>query len=153
MANHSDPESCVTHREVCGEALAGETDRPAIEPRNQEIGMPTELTISEGHMGHGGNRKSCPDPARSETLRMSGSDLHGSWEVSAVPGATRPGGAGKVNDRNPVIHAVEKSDTPVVPAEQRATCGGGGGKGRSQGECWRDPCVPDTEPGKRIDGT
>jgi len=66
-------------------------------------------------MGHGANRKSCSDPARSETLRMSGSDLHRSWEVSAVPGATRPGGAGKVKDRNPVIDTAEKSDTPIVP--------------------------------------
>lgn len=119
MANHSAPESCVAHCEVCGEALTGETDRPAIEPRNQEIGMPTELTISEGHMGPGDNRKSCSDPARSETLRMLGSDLHRNWEVSAVPGGTRPGGAGKVKDRNPVIDAVEKSDTPIVCAEQR----------------------------------
>lgn len=95
--------------------MAGETGRPAIEPRNQEIGMPTELTISEGHMGHGGNRKSCSDPARSETLRMSGSDLHRSWEVSAVPGATRPGGAGKVKDRNPAIDTAEKSDMLIVP--------------------------------------
>ena len=115
MANHSDPESCVTHREVSGEALAGETGRPAIEPRNQEIGMPTELTITEGHMEYGDNRKSCSDPARSETLRMSGSDLHRSWEVSAVPGAARSGGAGKVNDHNPVIDAAEKSDTSIVP--------------------------------------
>ncbi|SDG99674.1 hypothetical protein [Nitrosomonas sp. Nm132] len=53
MANHSGLESCAAHREVCGEALTGETGRLAIEPRNQEIGMPTELTISEGHMGHG----------------------------------------------------------------------------------------------------
>lgn len=35
MANYSDPESCVARREVCSEALAGETDRPAIEPRNK----------------------------------------------------------------------------------------------------------------------
>jgi len=34
-ANHSDPESCVIHREVYGEALAGETGRPAIEPQNR----------------------------------------------------------------------------------------------------------------------
>ena len=63
----------MLHREVQGEALTGETDRPAIEPRNQGIGMPTTLTISEGNMGHGDNRKSCSDPARSENLRMSGS--------------------------------------------------------------------------------
>ena len=120
MANHSDPESCVTHREVWGEALAGETDRPAIEPRNEsKFGMPTELRFPEGNMEHGDNRKSCSGPARSETLRMSGSDLYGSWEVSTVLGATRPGGAGKVNNRNPAINAVEKSDTPIVCAEQR----------------------------------
>ena len=115
MANHSDPESCVPHREVCGEALAGETGRPAIEPRNEsKSGMPTELQFSEGNTGHGDNRKSCTDPTRSETLRMSGSDLHGSWEISAAP-ALLAGGTGKVEDRNPVIHVVEKSDTPIVP--------------------------------------
>ena len=95
MANHSDPESCVAHREVWSEALTGETSRPAIEPRNKRFGMPTELSISEGYMGRGINRKSRSDPARSETLRMLGSDLHGSWEVSTVPGAVGPGGGGE----------------------------------------------------------
>ena len=95
--------------------MTGDTGRPAIEPRNQEFGMPTTLSDSEGNTGHGVNRKSCSDPARSKTLRMPGSDLHRSWEISAVPGAIRPGGAGKVDDRNPAIHAVEKSDTPIVP--------------------------------------
>lgn len=115
MAIHSDPESCVTHREVCGEALTGETSRPAIELRNHEIGMPTESTISEGHTGHGANRQSWTDPAQSETLCMLGSDLHRSWEISAVPSAARLGGTEKVTDRKSVIDAVEKSDTPVVP--------------------------------------
>ena len=114
MVNHSGPESCVTHREVWGEALTGETGRPAIEPRNQQIGMPTEWTLPEGNTGHGVNHKSCSGPTRSETLCMSGSDLHRSWEVSAVPGAVRPGGTGKVKDRNPVIDIAEKSDTPIV---------------------------------------
>ena len=115
MANHSDPESCVAYREVCGEALTGETGRPAIEPRNQQIGVPTGLTTPEGHIEHGVNRKPCSDPARSKTLRMSGSNLHRSWEVSAVPGETSPGGAGKVQNRNPDVNAAEKSDTPIVP--------------------------------------
>ena len=95
MANHSDPESCVAHREVWGEALTGDTGRPAIEPRNHAIGMPTTLLDSEGNMGHGVNRKSCADPARSKTLRMLGSDLHRSWDVSAAPGAVGPGGGGE----------------------------------------------------------
>jgi hypothetical protein len=31
----------MLHREVQGDALTGETDGPAIEPRNQESGMPS----------------------------------------------------------------------------------------------------------------
>ena len=115
MANHSDPESCGVHREVHIEALTGETDRPAIEPRNQESGMPTLLSEAEGNTVHDDNRKSCTDPTRSENLCMSGSLLHGSSEISSVSGATGPDGAGKVNDRNPAIYADEKSDTPIVP--------------------------------------
>ncbi len=57
MANHSDPESCGAHREVCVEALTGETDRPAIEPRNDPFGMPTLLSEAEGNTVHGVNRK------------------------------------------------------------------------------------------------
>ncbi len=68
MANHSDPESCGAHREVCVEALTGETGRPAIEPQNDQFGMPTLLSEAEGNTVHGVNRKPCPDPARSETL-------------------------------------------------------------------------------------
>ena len=115
MANHSDPESCGVHREVQVEALTGETDRPAIEPRNQYSGMPTLLSEAEGHMVRNDNRKSCANPTRSQTLCMSGSLSHGSSEISSVPGGSWPGGTGKVNDRNPVIDANEKSDTPVVP--------------------------------------
>lgn len=114
MVNHSGPESCVTHREVCGEALTGETGRPAIEPRNQQIGMPTALTDPEGNTEYGVNHKSCFDPTRSETLCMSGSDLRRSWEISVVPGAVCLGGAGKVKSHTPVIYATEKSDIPIV---------------------------------------
>lgn len=115
MANHSGPESCGMHREVHIEALTGETDRPAIEPRNQESGMPTLLSKAEGNMVYDDNRKSCTDPTRSETLCMSGSLLHGSSEISSVSGAVWSDRAGKVNDHNPAIHADEKSDTLIVP--------------------------------------
>ena len=115
MANHSGPESCGVCREAHVEALTGETDRPAIEPRNQESGMPTLLSEAEGNIVQGDNRKPCTDPTRSETLCMSGSLLHGSSEVSSVSCADRQDRAGKVNDRNPVIYADEKSDTPIVP--------------------------------------
>jgi len=105
------------HREVQVEALTGETGRPVIEPRNKYSGMPTLLSEAEGNMVHGDNRKLCADPARSETLRMSGSLSYGSSEISSVSGAVGPDGAGKVNDRNPVIDAGEKSDTPIVPGK------------------------------------
>lgn len=115
MANQSGPESCVTHREVWGEALTGETGGPAIEPRNQEIGMPMLLSEAEGNTEHDVNRKSCSDPTQSKTLSTPGSFLHGSWEISSVPEPRGAGGTGKAKSRNPVVHAGEKSDTPVVP--------------------------------------
>ncbi len=46
---------------------------------------------------------------------MPGSDLHGSWEISSVPEPQGTGGTGKAQSHNPGVHAVEKSDTPVVP--------------------------------------
>lgn len=115
MANHSGPESCGMYREVHVEALTGETDRPANEPRNHNSGMPTLLSEAEGNMVHDDNRKLCTDPTRSETLCMSGSLSHGSSEISSVSGAIWPDRAGKVNDRNSAIDAGEKSDTPIVP--------------------------------------
>ena len=66
-------------------------------------------------MVHGANREPCTDPARSKTLCMLGSVLHGSWEISSVPGVQTPGGTGKVNNSNPVAYANEKSDASVVP--------------------------------------
>ena len=53
---------------------------------------------------------------------MLGSDLHGSWEISAAP-EKLSGGAGKVNDRNPAINAAEKSDALIVPKKQGNACG------------------------------
>ena len=103
------------HREVQGEALTGETDGPAIEPRNQEFGVPMLLSEAEGNTEHGVIRQSCSDPARSETLCTSGSPSHRNWEISAVPSAQAPGGAGKAKSRNPAVHVAEKSDTSVVP--------------------------------------
>ncbi|AOE83091.1 DNA polymerase [Pseudomonas sp. TCU-HL1] len=77
--------------------------------------MPMLLSEAEGNTEHGVIRQSCSDPARSETLCTSGSPSHRNWEISAVPGAQAPGGAGKAKSRNPAAHAAEKSDTSVVP--------------------------------------
>ncbi len=56
----------MLHREVQDEALTGQTDGLAIEPRNQKSGMPTLLSEAEGITEHGVIRLSCSDPARSE---------------------------------------------------------------------------------------
>lgn len=72
------------------------------------------MPLVEGHIQQSATREPCCDPARSETLSMSGSYLHRSWEVSSAPDGILSGGAGKGN-RNPAIHAVEKSDAPIVP--------------------------------------
>jgi hypothetical protein len=77
--------------------------------------MPTLLSDAEGNTELGVNRKSCNDPARSETLSMSGSLLHRSWEVSSAPSLKSGGGAGKAHGRNPVNNAGEKSDAPILP--------------------------------------
>ena len=119
MANHSGPESCGGTREGATEALTGETGRSGIEPRNQESGTPTLLSEAEGNTEQGVNRKPCDGPARSKTLHMPGSLLHGSWEISTGPGQHFPGRTGKAVCRNPAPQTVEKSDAPVVCAEQR----------------------------------
>ena len=49
VANHFDPESCAMHCEMQGEALTGDTDRPAIEPRNHQSETPTVLGEPEGN--------------------------------------------------------------------------------------------------------
>lgn len=77
--------------------------------------MPMLLSEAEGNTVHDVNRKSCSDPTRSKTLSTPGSFLHGSWEISSVPAPRGTGGTGKAKSRNPVVHAGEKSDTPVVP--------------------------------------
>lgn len=42
VATHGGPESCAGAREGVGEALDRGTCRRAIEPRNQESGVPTQ---------------------------------------------------------------------------------------------------------------
>jgi RNA-directed DNA polymerase len=75
--------------------------------------MPTPYRQAEGDTAAGVNRKSVDDPARSETLSMSGSLLHRTWEVSSAPASERVGRGRQ--SRNPAIDADEKSDTLVVP--------------------------------------
>lgn len=75
----------MLHHEVQGEALTGETDGPAIEPRNHEFGMPMLLSEAEGNTEHGVIRQSCSDPVRSETLCTPGSPSHRTGRSQRCP--------------------------------------------------------------------
>jgi len=89
---------------------------------------------------------------------MSGSYLSRSWEVSSVPVRVLPGGTGKGN-RNPVIYAGEKSDISIVPKKlpnKGYSCYPAEameGRGIAAGNGWREARMPDTVPGKCVDGT
>lgn len=50
---------------------------------------------------------------------MPGSFLHRNWEISSASGAMYPDGAGKVTSHVPAADVDEKSDAPVLCAEQR----------------------------------
>jgi RNA-directed DNA polymerase len=117
LASHSGPESCGGAREGAAEALTGETGGSAIEPRNPKSGTPTPLSDAEGEMNQGDTCESWSSPARSETLHTPGSFLHRSWEISAVPGETTPGGSGKAKCHTPDPPAVEKSDALILPGK------------------------------------
>src|SRR5579863_1685608 len=117
VASHSGPESCGGAREGAAEALTGETGGSAIEPRNPKSGTPTPLSDAEGEMNQGDTCESWSSPARSETLHTPGSFLHRSWEISAVPGETTPGGSEKAKCHTPDPPAVEKSDVLILPGK------------------------------------
>jgi hypothetical protein len=48
VANHAGPESCGAHREVCTEALIGDTGRLGIEPRNHTSKTPMPFALGAG---------------------------------------------------------------------------------------------------------
>jgi hypothetical protein len=83
VANHTDPESCATYREVCGEALTGER---AGQPLSHEIVLIQDadvVTYSEGKTDGCDNasaRRSCVvgDPG------MHGRSLFGNREISSL---------------------------------------------------------------------
>ena len=117
VASHSGPESCGGAREGAAEALTGETGGSAIEPRNQDIGTPTQLSDAEGNTDQGDQCESWDGPARSKTLHTPGSFLHRSWEISAAPGGTTPGNSGKAKSRTSEPPTAEKSDALIVPGK------------------------------------
>ena len=80
-------------------------------------------------------------------------------ELGGLIGARRNiAGRAEKGNRNSAIYADEKSDIPIVPKKlPNKGCmlpgGGDGGKGDSRREGRREPRMPDTEPGKCVEGT
>jgi len=149
VANRSGPESCGGARKGAAEALTGETDRPGIEPRNQESGILTLLSEMESDTEQGANRNSCNSPAPSEIVSMSGTLLPRRWEISPVPvrDGARGGEGLQPQSRHPRGWAFGYGHITEEAAEERVwTCGGGGGKGRSQGQHRQDPPIRHAEP-------
>ena len=95
LASHPGPESCAAHREGRGEALTRETTGQPLSREISEFGMPTLFSQTEGDTVAGANRKPGADPARSQTLSMSGSLLHRNWEGSSVSAGGRGGQCGE----------------------------------------------------------
>jgi hypothetical protein len=81
VATHDGPESCVGVCEGVGEALTGVRAGRVIEPRNQESGVPTPLSRSEGNTAGGDRRESPVGPARSENQGMYGIFMRENREV------------------------------------------------------------------------
>lgn len=94
VANHAGPESCGAYREVRTEALAGETGRLGIEPRNHTFKTPTLLGEAEGNMTDDVTASDQLVLRGRQTPGMSGSLLHRSWEISSTS-AGAAGGATK----------------------------------------------------------
>jgi hypothetical protein len=83
LANHIGPESCATHREVCGEALTGErTGQPLSHDRTISR-VPTPSSVRKA------TRPSAPTqvlgwPGVVEDPGMCARSLHGNREISGL---------------------------------------------------------------------
>jgi hypothetical protein len=80
VANHTDPLSCVGHREVPGEALAGESmGQPSSRESRFQIGMLTPYWVRKAY------REVRSDPAWSETLARADAPWTGTGRSHARP--------------------------------------------------------------------
>ncbi len=93
-ASYGDPESCVGARKGVGEALTGERIGEVLSREIKKFGVLTVLCEREGNTMDVRNGEHVLDPARSETLCMYGSFLHGNREIPWSP-TPRWWGAGR----------------------------------------------------------
>ena len=74
VAIHGGPESCAGAREGAGEALTGARVGRAIEPRNQQFGVPTQYPLVEGNTASGvrrdaGRPRAVEEPGHARNLQ------------------------------------------------------------------------------------
>jgi len=100
VATHIGPESCVDVREDGGEALTGERAGQPWSRENEEPLLGADAVEESGRLHRMLRyREQQTDPARSKTLRMHGSTLHGNREIPSSSGSTRgPDRIGKSKD-------------------------------------------------------
>lgn len=118
VATHDDPESCATAREGRSEALTGARAGSVLSRENRQSGTPTQLLYAEGNTLRGRHRESPGGPARSETRSTLGTFSRENREVPRVLATDGVAGrAGKADGRTPAMHALGKSDRPVLPTK------------------------------------
>ncbi len=85
VAIHTGPASCVGHREVGGEALAGARAGRVFSPESTTIGVPTLSVEAEGHIRSIARREMGRDPTGSKTPRLHGSTSRVTREIPGSP--------------------------------------------------------------------
>jgi hypothetical protein len=91
VANHTDPESCAVHREVCGEALTGER---AGQPLSRETFLiqDADVVAYDGRQNERVRYGECPNgPAWSQTLACTDAPCAGTGRSPVRPFAPRGG--------------------------------------------------------------
>ena len=102
VAIHPTPESCVSGREVRGEALTGAREGRVLSreifPRRASGGLPGVAALDGRARPHRARRyrESCRDQARSETSSTHASTPHGSREIPRPPDVETSGRSGRV---------------------------------------------------------
>jgi hypothetical protein len=78
------PSHALAFREGAAKRWTGVRAGQAIEPRNQEFGVPTSLARPEGNIAGGATREPSGDPARSENQGMCGIFMRENREIPCL---------------------------------------------------------------------
>src|SRR5437660_625397 len=104
VANHPDPESCRTHREVRLEAFDRGTCGLSIELRKRLEWSADAVRLSGRQQGRGRRRENPDSSAESETSCTYGNSVYGNQEIPAAP-QTGEGGGRKGNPQGQALYA------------------------------------------------